>query len=77
LNTRPVMEKVYNFQVEDLHCYVVGARQVLVHNKSATIDASNGLLDLKQANLVSVFGRTGKIFSGHIFSVQLASRAVV
>ena len=31
-------EKVYNFKVEDLHCYGVGASQVLVHNNSAIVD---------------------------------------
>jgi hypothetical protein len=33
--TRPASEPVYNFQVDDLHCYAVGAKQVLVHNNSA------------------------------------------
>ena len=38
--TRPAREKVYNFQVEELHCYAVGAKQVLVHNNSALVDPS-------------------------------------
>lgn len=28
---------VYNFQVEDLHCYAVGHAQILVHNNSAEV----------------------------------------
>jgi len=28
-----VRQKVYNFQVEEVHTYAVGNRQVLVHNK--------------------------------------------
>ena len=35
--TRPAKEKVFNFQVEELHCYAVGANQVLVHNNSAQL----------------------------------------
>ena len=30
---RPVCEKVYNLEVEELHTYAVGTGQVLVHNK--------------------------------------------
>jgi Pretoxin HINT domain/Bacterial toxin 33 len=33
LAVRHVRQKVYNFQVEDLHTYAVGTGQVLVHNK--------------------------------------------
>jgi hypothetical protein len=32
--TRQVKEVVYNLQVKDLHCYAVGANQILVHNNS-------------------------------------------
>jgi len=32
LAVRPVRQKVYNFQVEELHCYAVGVSEVLVHN---------------------------------------------
>ena len=31
---------VYNFQVEDLHCYAVGHAQILVHNNSFPTDAA-------------------------------------
>src|SRR5262249_16804891 len=36
LTLRWVRQKVYNIQVEEVHCYAVGARQVLVHNKPLT-----------------------------------------
>ncbi len=32
LAVRQVQQRVYNFQVEELHCYAVGAGEVLVHN---------------------------------------------
>jgi hypothetical protein len=32
LAVRHVRQQVYNFQVEELHCYAVGVSQVLVHN---------------------------------------------
>jgi hypothetical protein len=37
--TRQASEKVYNFKVEQLHCYAVGTNQVLVHNNSALTEA--------------------------------------
>jgi hypothetical protein len=33
LSVRRVRQKVYNFQVEEVHTYAVGAIQLLVHNK--------------------------------------------
>jgi intein/homing endonuclease len=42
LATRPACERVYNFNVEELHCYAVGAGQILVHNNSAVIDEAPG-----------------------------------
>jgi hypothetical protein len=35
LTVQKVCQKVYNFHVEELHCYAVGTSQVLVHNNSA------------------------------------------
>ena len=35
---RLVREKVYNFQVAELHSYAVGKNQILVHNKTAFVD---------------------------------------
>jgi hypothetical protein len=39
---RPASEPVYNFQVDDLHCYAVGVKQVLVHNNSALASPGGG-----------------------------------
>ena len=36
LAVRSIRTTVYNFQVEEIHTYAVGMRQVLVHNKAAT-----------------------------------------
>jgi hypothetical protein len=44
---------------------------------AATMKIQRSTLALKQANPVSIFGRSAAIFSGRIFSVQLASRAVI
>ena len=35
LTVHKVCQKVYNFHVEELHCYAVGTGQILVHNNSA------------------------------------------
>lgn len=34
LSVQQVCQKVYNLQIEELHCYAVGVSQVLVHNNS-------------------------------------------
>jgi hypothetical protein len=43
LSLRPVHERVYNFHVDDLHCYAVGGHRVLVHNNSGEVAASASL----------------------------------
>jgi hypothetical protein len=42
LSIRKVRQKVYNLQIEEVHTYAVGKRQVLVHNKPAPLDRYNG-----------------------------------
>ena len=39
----PVRYAVYNFEVEDLHCYAVGEIQVLVHNNNGDAPATGGM----------------------------------
>jgi hypothetical protein len=48
LTIRPANERVYNFNVEELHCYAIGAAEALVHNNSAVIDDGQQAAPLQQ-----------------------------
>jgi RHS repeat-associated protein len=62
LATKPVSQAVYNFQVDDLHCYAVGTSEVLVHNNCGGViyGTPQGTLITAPAGYQAVTAQNGK-----------------
>jgi RHS repeat-associated protein len=76
VRTEPYDADVYNFEVDELHCYAVGWHGVLVHNSCGDFDAPTGTLgDAEAARdaLGQQLGRKSATYTGGVKDGRVAA----